>query len=371
MSISRTTSIQLNDSISQNLPSQTHTKNFDCTTRFPDTLSSQKIVELYPFRASSHTTSNVFKQVIDFITEPNCTAPYGKRDNFAVGIGHMMMQPASMAIAGIKDSSITQKTFGFFLAIVTSPLTVVGGVLKWIASHFPEDVGELTSDIVPRTSPKKIDQIYDMMKTFDELCRSHGIHYFANSGTLLGAVRHKGIIPWDDDADVGIMLEDKVKLINLTEELRQRGIIFITNPVGMSHFYQLRFDPKVLREKYNALESEAANLDIFLYQKMENGKIDFCSPTFRSLFPNEYFSESELSEIVDYPFGPDSKAFPIRGIRSATDYLHRTYGKDCLEFGVQTHEHLQLFGYFIDIPVFRKTRYKIVKKDCAIGNQWR
>jgi hypothetical protein len=367
MSISRTTPTQIDNSISQNLPVQTSKKNFDCTMYVHDSLSRQAIVVPDSFNITSH----VLKQIIDFITEPNCTTPYGKRDNIAVGIGHVMMQPASMAIAKIKDSSMTQKIFGVILAIATSPLTIVGSVLKGIASQFPEDVGALTSDIVPRTSPKKIDQIYDLMKTFDELCRNHGIHYFVNGGTLLGAVRHQGIIPWDDDADVGIMLEDEAKLIHLTEELRQRGIIFINNPSGLKDFYQLRFDPKVLCEKYNAVESQAANLDIFLYQRMENGKIDFCSPTFRSLFPNEYFLESELSDIVDYPFGPGSKAFPIRGVRKATDYLYRTYGKDCLEFGVQTHEHLQLFGYFIDIPVFRKTRYKIVKKDCAVGTQWK
>ena len=47
---------------------------------------------------------------------------------------------------------------------------------------------------------------YDLeaLKAFDKFCKEHGLRYFAIGGTLLGAVRHKGFIPWDDDIDVGM-----------------------------------------------------------------------------------------------------------------------------------------------------------------------
>lgn len=47
-----------------------------------------------------------------------------------------------------------------------------------------------------------------VLADFDEVCRKHGIKWFADYGTLLGAVRHKGYIPWDDDMDISMMRED-------------------------------------------------------------------------------------------------------------------------------------------------------------------
>lgn len=52
---------------------------------------------------------------------------------------------------------------------------------------------------------------------FDSICRKYGVTYFAVSGTLLGAIRHHGYIPWDDDMDIGILREDFDKLINIPE----------------------------------------------------------------------------------------------------------------------------------------------------------
>ena len=58
----------------------------------------------------------------------------------------------------------------------------------------------------------------EMLKQFDTVCKKYDIQYFCVFGTVLGAVRHKGFIPWDDDVDVGIMREDFKKLCQVPEE---------------------------------------------------------------------------------------------------------------------------------------------------------
>ena len=52
------------------------------------------------------------------------------------------------------------------------------------------------------------DVFFDMLCDIDDLCKKHGIRYSLYCGTLLGAVRHQGFIPWDDDVDLAMPLED-------------------------------------------------------------------------------------------------------------------------------------------------------------------
>jgi len=54
--------------------------------------------------------------------------------------------------------------------------------------------------------------LLELMTAFDSFCRKHDIHYTLHGGTLLGAIREKGFIPWDDDMDISMTRAEYEKL---------------------------------------------------------------------------------------------------------------------------------------------------------------
>ncbi|SDC04389.1 lipopolysaccharide cholinephosphotransferase [Paenibacillus sp. UNCCL117] len=58
----------------------------------------------------------------------------------------------------------------------------------------------------------------EMALEVKRLCQEHNIKYFIIAGTLLGAVRHKGFIPWDDDLDIGMIREDYERFVHIAKK---------------------------------------------------------------------------------------------------------------------------------------------------------
>ena len=55
----------------------------------------------------------------------------------------------------------------------------------------------------------------DLLAEFQRVCEKYNLTYYADSGTLIGAVRHHGYIPWDDDIDIVMKRDDFEKLVNV------------------------------------------------------------------------------------------------------------------------------------------------------------
>lgn len=58
----------------------------------------------------------------------------------------------------------------------------------------------------------------EILKDFIDLCDRHDIDYFGVGGTAIGAVRHQGFIPWDDDIDIGFLRKDYDRFLALAKE---------------------------------------------------------------------------------------------------------------------------------------------------------
>ena len=108
-----------------------------------------------------------------------------------------------------------------------------------------------------------------ILDVFDELCRHIGVEYWFVGGSLIGAMRHNGFIPWDDDIDVGMTLPDYNKFVKMAPALLPDNLFLQTPkscPGVFEAFAKLRDLNSFFCESHTNVENPSGVfLDIFPY----------------------------------------------------------------------------------------------------------
>lgn len=113
------------------------------------------------------------------------------------------------------------------------------------------------------------ERMLEILAEVDRICRKHGLRYWLSSGTLLGAARHGGFIPWDDDLDLEMMRDDYERLMKiLPGELPQTMALqtHVTDPNYFFFYAKVRDRRSVLSEgnEYDRMwEEKGIYIDIF------------------------------------------------------------------------------------------------------------
>lgn len=113
------------------------------------------------------------------------------------------------------------------------------------------------------------DKLLVMVKEFDRICKKYDIKYILDGGTLLGAIRHNGFIPWDDDVDVAMLRKDYRKFIKVCKkELNHEKYTLdcIENSNQYSYnFAKLKMNGTIWEEQGSELlkEHKGIYIDIF------------------------------------------------------------------------------------------------------------
>lgn len=102
-------------------------------------------------------------------------------------------------------------------------------------------LGKENPDLLNYTIGKRTKEIQQvsirLLKKLQEVCTKNHLRYFAFYGTLLGAVRHNGFIPWDDDIDIAMPRDDYDKLLERADEFREDGLFLQTPENDAQCFY--------------------------------------------------------------------------------------------------------------------------------------
>jgi len=171
-------------------------------------------------------------------------------------------------------------------------------------------------------SPDDSFNLYKLLHRVITLFEKNHIFYWATGGTFLGAIRSNGIIKWDDDIDLCVLLYDREKIINIIKN--EKDLIF-------DDFSTIVNKIRYKKDKYPFV-------DIFFMIKDVNSEntIYKCAlKEHRDLWKNEIYLEREIFPLKKVKFG----AFKISIPNEYERYFLTTFGKNWNNEGVINYDH--------------------------------
>lgn len=174
-----------------------------------------------------------------------------------------------------------------------------------------------------------VNEIYSLFDTIDKILTKNNIEYWMDGGTYLGAIRHKGLIPWDDDGDIQIWSKDEGLLLNLKYEFSKHNITIKNTWFGYKLYYDTAKPIKGKPWLYPAI-------DIFPVS-LVNGKIKYTYKKAQNYFSKCHHDYKSLYPLERYDFGPLKLLGPTK--QDAKPYFNRCYGDDWDTHAYQIFDH--------------------------------
>lgn len=173
--------------------------------------------------------------------------------------------------------------------------------------------------------------VLDIMKTFHGICVKHGIPYFLTAGGLIGAIRHKGFIPWDDDLDVVIPRKYFSQLIKILHKELPPYYSVVSraqDPAIWGEMVKIEDSRTLVIEDDLSKDVEhGAFIDLFVLDYSDDNQSIFSRHGFiKRIFQLYYYTRSNsltpvvlLAKLVCLPFGKN-------GILNLIKYIVPNHG---------------------------------------------